>query len=107
METIVKAQKTYTCEVCGGNIQKGEKHIHIRERRPRYIAVDYDCEEQVGVEYVNCRTHNRDCFPRLLHYSDTVEILKNCNYGKHKPVHDMDPDSYDDTEWCEWCGKIL
>ncbi len=107
METIVKAQKIYTCEVCGGNIQKGEKHIHIRERHPRHVVIDFDLEKQVGVEYVSYRTHNRDCFPRLLYYINTVEIMKNCNYGEHKPTRDTDPNSCDDTERCEWCGKHL
>lgn len=101
--SIVKARKIHKCDVCSGHIQKGEKYRLIEERLPTY---DYD-DNQAGVQFTRHREHNKDCFPRLLHFNDSKNILKNCNFGVHSPTYDMDPDSYDDTEWCKWCGKIL
>ena len=103
MERIVRARKIYKCVVCSGNIQHGEKYIHAKEKHPKYA----NDEKQIGVEFMEWRQHNKDCFPRLMHFDQAKEILKNCNFGVHSPVYDMDPDSCDDTEWCKWCGKIL
>lgn len=103
MENIVKARKIHKCIVCDGNIQKGEKYIFERYRQPEFD----DCEVQIGVIYYECKRHNKECFPRLLHFENTKMILKNCNFGIHKDTYDMDPDSCDDTHWCEWCGEKL
>ena len=101
--TIVKARKIHKCDCCNGNIQKGEKYRLRKERYPRYD----DDENQIGVQFIQFREHKKDCYPRLLNFEDAKNILKNCNFGIHLPTYDMNPDSYDDTEWCKWCGKIL
>lgn len=88
---------------CDGDIQKGERHIHEKQRQPRYDADD----NQIGIDYFECRSHNKDCFPRLSHFIDSKNIMKNCNFGVHKPTYDLGSDSCDDSEWCEWCGKEL
>jgi len=103
MVSILKARKIYTCAVCGGNIQKGEKYIHVKHRLPVYDSDD----KQTGIEFYSYRTHNKSCFPRLLNFSNQKQILKNCNFGIHKPTWDRDPDSYNDSTWCEWCGRNL
>lgn len=103
MEKIVKARKVYKCECCNGNIQIGEKHKHSKIKASRYD----DEDNQIGIKYFEFRSHNRDCFPRLLHLEKRKEILKNCNYGIHSPTYDMDPDTCDDNTYCEWCGKTL
>ncbi len=104
MEKIVKARKVYKCEICEGNIQKGEKHVHTKLKTPRYD----DNDNQIGIEFTEFRWHNKNCEPKLTHCENPNEVLKYCNYGIHStPVYDMDPDSCDDTEWCKWCGKIL
>ena len=103
METIRKARKIYTCVYCNGNIQKGEKYIHTQLR---FAKTDND-DNQIGIEFQNYRTHNKNCFPRLLHFSDSRNILKNCNKGIHSPTYDADPDSCDMSIWCEWCGIEL
>lgn len=102
-EKVVKARKVYTCIVCEGNIQKGEKYIHLKDRCPKYD----DNDIQIGIEYHEYRYHDKDCYPRLLGLESTEKILKNCNFGIHTPVHDMDPDRFDGSEWCEWCGIEL
>lgn len=114
MEKIVKARKIYTCEYCNGNIQKGEKHIHHKHRIPIYSSKvqpkgfsSFDVSDrQIGIEYYEGRSHNRDCFPRLGSVENSKHIIKNCNNGIHSKTWDTSPDS-DGSEWCEWCGKEL
>lgn len=103
MERIVKARKIHKCVVCHGNIQKGEKYKHLRERYPEYDNND----KQIGVFYSEFRRHNKDCFPRLLNFENQKEILKNCNFGVHSPTYNLDPDCYDNTKYCKWCGMEL
>lgn len=102
MEQIVKARKIYTCEMCLGNIQKGEKHKHVKTRLP-----DYDNEDnQIGVTYYKYRQHNRECRAKLLYYINPDKAIKNCTKGVHSLVSQGGPDD-DGTEWCEWCGIVL
>lgn len=102
MKKVVKARKIHTCCMCDGNIQKGERYVIDKLRVPRCD----ENENQIGVEYLEFKKHKRDCFPRLINYEYTKEILKNCNYGVHNFVYDMNPESYDDNEYCKWCGII-
>lgn len=106
METIRKAKKIHKCDFCAGNIQKGEKYIHAQYKIPSYED-EINPDLQTGIWYESTRQHNKDCWPRLLYSADAKNILKNCNFGIHKKTWDRDPDSCDDSTWCEWCGKEL
>lgn len=103
METIRKAKREYYCMTCSGVIRKGNLYKHTQLRIPNFN----DDGVQIGIKYISYRECNKDCFQKLVHFSNTRKIIKECNYGIHTPIWDLDPDSTDNNIYCKWCGIQL
>jgi hypothetical protein len=54
---IRKARKDYECDYCGGVIKKGEKYRSLKGKEPKYKLIDIWNEEQIGINYINGKTH--------------------------------------------------
>lgn len=50
-EKVLTARKDYTCDVCGKPIKKGEIHVYMTGRAPKYD----DSERQIGICYWSAR----------------------------------------------------
>lgn len=99
MEKIVKARKIHTCNICEGNIQKGEKHIFYKYKEGLYD----DEDKQISIEYKTFRHHIRDCFHRsdFLGRKGMKIMWDNCGRGNHKWINEELP-----GPWYNECGEM-
>jgi len=98
---LLKARKKWKCENCGGIIQKGEIYQLESYRIPRYN----ESFEQIGIEYIKFRYHNRKCTNFVTHSNNPKMMIKNCWKGNHKYIYNSNPDAIDMNEYCGWCGE--
>ncbi|MCP4987275.1 MAG: hypothetical protein GY928_14850 [Colwellia sp.] len=114
MEEIRKARKEYKCDVCNGIIRKGNKYVNRKYKTPRYDKN----ENQIGIEYLNHKTHIDYCGGLIvgMKAEEAKLILQNCRRGKHNYIEAQVFDHYvgcwpvggpTGEYFCEWCGKQL
>jgi len=96
----VRARKIHKCNICGGNIQKGEIYEFQSWRRPAYLYDEVGYPYQIGIYYDRHRQHIRNCYPELLSVPNPKQYLLHCRKGDHSHVSSI----FSEEVYCEWCG---